>query len=82
MMVSPRYQNNGLVFNPAKKMVVSCYADANFSGLWGHENPQDPICTKSRTGFMVTSCIVGVKNTDRDFSFYNIYQVCGIISLY
>ena len=27
---------NGLVLNPSKKMVVDCYADADFAGLWGH----------------------------------------------
>ena len=35
-------------------MVVDCYADADFAGLWGHEDPQDPICARSRTGFVVT----------------------------
>ena len=25
-----------------------------FVGLWGHEDPQDPICDSSRTGFVVT----------------------------
>ena len=25
-----------------------------FTGLWGHENPQDPIYENSRTGFVVT----------------------------
>ena len=45
---------NGLVFNPSKKMVVDFYADADFTVLWGHENPQDPICARSRTGFVVT----------------------------
>ena len=45
---------NGIVFNPSKKMVVDCYADAYFAGLWGHENPQDPIYARSRTGFVVT----------------------------
>ena len=44
---------NGLVFNPSKKMVVDCYADAYFAGLWGHENPQDPMCARSRNGFVV-----------------------------
>ena len=33
---------------------MDCYADAYFSGLWGHEDPQDPICARSRTGFVVT----------------------------
>ena len=34
--------------------MVDFYADADFSGLWGHEDPQDPICARSRTGFVVT----------------------------
>ena len=45
---------NGIVFNPSKKLVVDCYADADFAGLWGHEDPQDPICAGSRPGFVVT----------------------------
>ena len=47
-------KDNGLVFNTYKKLVVNCYADADFAGLWGHEDPQDPICARNRTGFMVT----------------------------
>ena len=46
-------KDNGLVFNPYKKLLVDCYADADFAGLWGHEDPQDPICARSRTGFVV-----------------------------
>ena len=42
------------MFNTSKKLVVDCYADADFAGLWGHEDPQDPICARSRTGFVVT----------------------------
>ena len=34
--------------------MVDCYADADFAGLWGHENPQYPICARSRTRFVVT----------------------------
>ena len=41
--------NNGLVFNTSNKLVVDCYVDADFVGLWGHENAQDPICVRSRT---------------------------------
>ena len=47
-------KENGLVFNPSKKLVVDCYADADFAGLWGNEDPQGPICASSRTGFVVT----------------------------
>ena len=46
--------DNGLVFNTYKKLVVGFYADADFLGLWGHENPQDPICVRSRTVFVLT----------------------------
>ena len=45
---------NFMVFNPSKKLVVDFYADADYGGLWGHENPQDPIFARSRTGFVVT----------------------------
>ena len=47
-------KDNGIVFNPSKKLGVDCYADADFAGLWKHEDPQDPICARSRTGFVVT----------------------------
>ena len=46
-------KENGLVLNPSKKMVVDCYVDAYFAGLWRHKNPQDLINDKSRTGFLV-----------------------------
>ena len=47
-------KDNSLVFNPSKKLVVDCYADADFAGLRGHVDPQDPICARSRTGLVVT----------------------------
>ena len=46
-------KDNGLVFNLSKKLVVDCYADTDFAGLWGHEDPQDPICARSRNAFVV-----------------------------
>ena len=47
-------KDNGLVFNPSKKLVLDCYDNAEFAGLWENENPQDPICASSRNGFMET----------------------------
>ena len=47
-------KDNGLVFNPSKKLVVDCYADTYFVRLWGYEDPQDPICARKRPGFVVT----------------------------
>ena len=43
-----------MVNNTYKRLVVDCYADTYFVGLWRHENPQEPICARSRTGFVVT----------------------------
>ena len=42
-----------LVFNPPKKILVDCYVDADFAGLWWHENPQDYIFARIRTGLVV-----------------------------
>ena len=47
-------KDKGLVLNPSKKLVVRCYADADFAGIWGHENPLEPIFDRSRNGFVVT----------------------------
>ena len=30
-------KDNGLVFNPSKKLVVDCYSDADFARMWGHK---------------------------------------------
>ena len=43
-----------LLINTSKKMVVGCYVDTYFSGLWVHENSQYPVCDRSRTVFVVT----------------------------
>ena len=51
-------QENGLVLNISKKLVVDYYADANLVGLWGHKNPQDPIFARIRNMFVVIFPIV------------------------
>ena len=60
-------KDSGLVFNPSKKLVADFYDDADFAGLWGHGNPQDPICARIIPGFVVIFSkllsIVGVKTT-------------------
>eukprot|EP00804_Cyclotella_cryptica_P023030 CCRYP_000303-RA/>CCRYP_000303-RA protein AED:0.39 eAED:-0.26 QI:0/-1/0/1/-1/0/1/0/408 len=33
--------NHGLLLNPSKLLKVDCYPDADFAGLYGHENPSD-----------------------------------------
>ena len=57
VMMTCRYlhgtNNNGLVFNLSKKMVVDFYTSADFAELWGHEDLQDPICARIRTVYVV-----------------------------
>jgi hypothetical protein len=47
--------NEGLVLRPTETFDIDCYVDADFAGLWPHEDKSDPSCVKSRTGF--TICI-------------------------
>ncbi len=32
---------------------LECYADVDFAGIWGYEDPQDPHCIQSHTGFVI-----------------------------
>ena len=44
----------GLIFSPTKDLTFSCYVDADFAGLWNYEDDQDPVCVRSRTGYVMT----------------------------
>ncbi len=46
--------NQGITFVPDKTMRLDCYVDADFAGLWNREDKQDPVCVRSRTGFVMT----------------------------
>jgi hypothetical protein len=45
--------NRGLIMTPSEEPKVDCYPDADFAGLYGHENAQDPHCARSRTGYVI-----------------------------
>lgn len=47
-----------MICSPSWK--VDCYVDADFAGLYGHADPDDPVSMKSHTGFviMVGNCPV------------------------
>ena len=47
-------ETKGTTFTPDLTKGLDCYVDADFAGLWGHEDEQDPVCAKSRTGFTLT----------------------------
>eukprot|EP00957_Ditylum_brightwellii_P161901 12326125-Ditylum_brightwellii.AAC.1 len=44
----------GKIIDPTDDLTLDCYCDANFVGLWGHEDDQDHSSMKSRTGFALT----------------------------
>ena len=46
--------DKGMNFKPTERMELDCYVDADFAGLWKHEEDQDPVCVKSRTGYVIT----------------------------
>ena len=46
----------GLILRPkplTQQVTIDIYVDADFAGGWGYEDPQDPACVKSRTGYMI-----------------------------
>lgn len=47
-------RNRGLIINPTVDLKLECFCDADFAGLWGAEDEQDPICVRSRTGYVIT----------------------------
>lgn len=46
--------DKGLIMTPDTTKGLDCYVDADFAGLWGHEDEQDPVCVRSRTGYVLT----------------------------
>jgi Reverse transcriptase (RNA-dependent DNA polymerase) len=45
--------DKGLIFKPSSMLRIDCYVDADFAGLWPHEDKEDPICVKSRSGYVI-----------------------------
>ena len=46
--------DKGTKFIPNLTEGLDCYVDADFAGLYGYEDEQDPVSVKSRTGFTLT----------------------------
>lgn len=46
--------DRGLKFTPDLKEGLNAYVDADFCGLYGYEDDQDPVSVRSRTGFTLT----------------------------
>ena len=43
----------GLILKPSKQLTVDCFVDVDFTGQWNVENPEDPLCVKSWTGYVL-----------------------------
>lgn len=47
-------RTEGLIYRPQNNRGLECFPDANFADLFGVESSDDPVCAKSRTGYVVT----------------------------
>ena len=48
-------RTRGLVLNPTSNTLkIDSYPDADFAGMYGHEENTDPACVKSRSGYVIT----------------------------
>ena len=45
--------DKGLIFEPTGELNLGAFMDADSSGLWGVEEPQNATCVKSRTGYVI-----------------------------
>jgi hypothetical protein len=44
-----------MVMNPSNDVCkIDAYPDADFAGMYGHEEHTDPACAQSWTGFIIT----------------------------
>ena len=47
--------NQGMIIMPTRnKLEMNLFVNADFCGLFGQENPQDPAAAKSWTGYIIT----------------------------
>ena len=44
----------GLILRPTAELRLDVHVDSDFAGLWKREDDQDPVCVKSRTGFVIS----------------------------
>ena len=46
-------QDKGMYMHPDGSFKLSCYVDSDFGGLFGSEDPRNPVSVKSRTGYII-----------------------------
>jgi len=47
-------KDKGMIIKPTTNIGINAYPDADFSGLYGYEDNNDPVCVRSRTGYVIT----------------------------
>ena len=47
-------KKQGLQFSVNKTLDLNLFVDVDFAELWTYEDDQDPVCVKSRTGYLIT----------------------------
>ena len=45
-----RTRTHSFSYQEPKELIVNCYVDTDFAGLWGAKDEQSPLCVKSQTG--------------------------------
>ena len=65
----------GIYFKPVPNPTLDMYVDADFAGLYGYEDIQDPDCVRSRSGFAImlgdSPVSLGEQAADRDSFLHN-----------
>ena len=47
--------DQGIIFTPTPDAFdIECFCDSDFVGLFGSEDPTDPVCSRSQTGYVIT----------------------------
>jgi hypothetical protein len=46
-------KDKGLIMSPDKRLKLDCYVDSDYGGLFAAEDGQDPMCARSRTGYVL-----------------------------
>jgi hypothetical protein len=47
-------KDKGMIIKPMTTIGIDTYPDADFAGLYGYEDNDDPVCVCSRTGYVIT----------------------------
>jgi hypothetical protein len=49
-------RDRGLLLNSMDSFKIGCFVNTDFGGLCSYEDPNDPVCVHSRTGFVICIC--------------------------